>query len=261
MKKFILFSIILSALSSTVISCGSPPKKETDSSSTTPEVPADGIYEDAVLYLQISTKWEAGTEVTTHGTCQIRSNSPLNSEIDCDISVPEGQLYYSAVNFTVGTKLAALCTTLNFYPYYYRIDASDTDYFPPGEKEPAKCSTEIGSNKKCWGGAAPHLVPDFPSSDGVYFMPPNGPQKTFTLESGNSLRWTAGRNNYSTVNNMLLGSRGTARPGRYTANSMSDYVITCEDLWAHPIYTINLNLTDEDTETTQGVQDEVRDWQ
>lgn len=261
MKKFILLSMMISILGSTLLSCGSPPKKE-EAATTEPEeeVPVNGIYEDALLYLSISSKWESGGATTSHGACQIRTTSNSDS-LECDISIPEGQMYYSDINFTMGTKFPQECATINFAPYYYRIDDSDTDYRPPGEKEPAKCATEAMSNSRCWGGAATQIVTGFPNSFGMYFMPSAKPQTTYTLGSGNTVRWTSGKNNRLAVNNLV--NRTSDIPGRYVANSMNDYYITCTDLWARPIYTIKLNLVDADTKDNNqdATQDQVPDWQ
>jgi hypothetical protein len=274
MKKFILFSFMFGALSSTLVSCGEPPKKTTESSSSSP---VGNLGDDTALYISVSTLWESVTDTAdaqVHKTCSISSLAPTGTTITCDAIVPEGQLHYSKVLYAVGTKMSSVCPIVSFYPYYY-LRSSASNFNPPGEDATTtvdcsdKDKRKVG--KQCWGGAAPQIIDGFPTNTGWYHISAGGLSKTYTLEAENTLRWDSnkdGPKNFLTSNNMPAAARNNNIAGKYsvdpsdaTFTKMHDYYVVCEDLWAHPIYSIKLNLWDEDTKGQDGVLDEVEDWQ
>ncbi|WP_413292159.1 hypothetical protein ACLSU7_12200 [Bdellovibrio sp. HCB185ZH] len=274
MKKFILLSIILNALSSTVISCGSPPKKETDLASTSPDV--EDLADDTALFLNVATRWETTPKDApqSHKTCAINTLAPLGDVLECTATIPEGQLYYSDVIFSIGTKVAALCPLVSIQFYHY-IRSNSATYTPPGSDTSIDCSTKAlrSTNKKCWGGAAPQVIDEFPKNTGRYHLTAAGLSTSYTLKSSNSIRWdnVNGGSNLQSTNNLPSALRNAPIAGKYWVDTtsaatiletkMSDYWVTCEDLWAHPLYYIHLSLVDEDTKGQDAVLDEVDDWQ
>ncbi|WP_413576351.1 hypothetical protein ACLVWU_18385 [Bdellovibrio sp. HCB290] len=260
MKKFILISIIFGALSSTIISCGSPPAKVTEGASTTPtptpDVNFDNTPKNTALYVGVQTRWEGGGAPTSHGECIALSTAPIETGPEtCDITIPEGQLYYSELMITMGSKLAETCSMVSFTAYAYKRSSSDT-YVPPGESSPVKCATEANSNLACWGGAGPALYPDYPKTGGQYFLLINGASTTINIPSGNSRRYGSNR---GTVN--TLADHTTSISG-YVANTMQDYYVHCLDIWAQPIYSFKLTIKDEDTKGTENepARNQIPDW-
>ncbi len=258
MKKFILFSIILGALSSTVISCGSPPAKEAASKK---DDKVDGSGEDSALFVGVSTTWVGTSEVQNHGSCIVSTMVQPETSTTCKVRIPEGQLYYSKLSITLGTNVATLCPVVRFAPYYYQR-ADDDTYVPPGEKDPIKCGSELSTTAKCWGGAATQMVQGFPKYKGTFQVSAFTPSYTYNSPSDTETLWYGGRSNRGVVNNLPSASRGADQAG-YIGGSMVDYKIVCEDMWAHPIYTVTLTIQDDDTLNTENdtPKDEIPDWQ
>ncbi|WP_413582993.1 hypothetical protein [Bdellovibrio sp. HCB288] len=259
MKKFILFSIFVGFVATTLISCGSPPEKEKGTSSEPSESPdiAD-LGDDTALYVSLSTNWVGSEIQQTHGICSVSTMVQPESTIDCKLKAPEGQLYYSATTLTLGTKIPQLCPVVRFVPYMYRISNSDM-YVPSGEKDPIKCATEASTTPKCWGGAATQVVSDFPKFNATFQVSAFTPSYGYVIASNTELLWAAG--NRMIVNNMPVADRGSSQAG-YIGGTFRDYSIICLDLWAHPIYTINLTIVDEDTLNLEedALYDEITDW-
>ncbi|WP_413559149.1 hypothetical protein [Bdellovibrio sp. HCB209] len=258
MKKFILLSMMIALVCSTLLSCGSPPKKE-DAASTSPDE-VGGLGDNAALYASVSTIWQGLEAKTEHGKCVISSDESEGYSRTCTITIPEGQLYFSSLNITIGTKTTPLCPVVSFTPYRYQIASDDTSYIPPGETTAAKCGSELEKTPKCWGGAATQMVSSFPTNKGMYQVTASLPQYTYEYPSENELGWYSPRSNRGTINNLLTP---TASQAGYVANSMRDYTIVCQDLWAQPIYTIVLKLVDKDTEADNNdvAKDQIPDWQ
>lgn len=261
MKKFIQLSLMLCALTSTIVSCGSPPNKA-EPASTDPGTNT-GFADNTALYLTVTSKWDPADQITTHGSCSFSSLEPQNTTKNCRIKIPEGQMYHSAINFVVGSKISQLCPMLIFKPYVYRISNSDSDYTPNGETTPATCST-TPDDIACFGGAVTQFLgPSYPEFTFQYFMTAAGENYTFTLPSENTTRLYSSKpkkKNFLATNNMSYADRATGQAGQYVAGTMEDYKIMCVDLWYHPIYTINLVIDDEDSLNSPGTLDEIDDW-
>ncbi|MFM6927232.1 MAG: hypothetical protein ACKOX6_02145 [Bdellovibrio sp.] len=226
--------------------------------SPAPPTPAVEASNDSVLYLKVATQWENGGPAETTKTCTVSSLS-AHGEYTCSVSIPEGQLYYSNITFTFGTKVPALCSMIEFAPYYYRRSTSNT-FLPAGAETEVDCSMAKPTEKKCYGGAAPTLLSDFPKFTGRYFLPTVMTETNYVLPSENTTRFYEGEMvNYLAANN--LTNRAVTNASKdYIANTMTDYYFNCSDLWAHPIYSIKLTISDQDTATGEGVEDEIDDW-
>lgn len=252
------------ALSSTVISCGEPPKKTTDSSSTDGSTNTN-FADNTAVYLTITSQWDtddATAPITTHGNCSITSLEAPGTVKNCKIKVPEGQMYHSKINFVVGTKMSDLCPMMVFKPYVYRISERDDDYIPNKETANATCAT-TPDDPKCFGGSMTYFLGnDYPEYSFLFFISAGLGSNTFTLPSENKTRWYKSnpKKNYLATNNMSYAARAADQAGIYVGGSMEDYQIMCVDLWYHPLYTINLILADEDTKNQDGTLDEISDW-
>lgn len=262
MKIFRYTSIIFFALFFSLTGCsGDKVAEESSSSTTTPDSGAyEGVGDTTALYLNISTKWETGSTVQSFKTCSLSSLTAPDATMTCNVSIPEGQMYYSSIIFTVGSNNSALCPIVTFTPYRYRRSVVD-GYIPPGADTGVDCTDS--KIKQCWGGAAPTMIESFPKDFGKYFMTSVATAATFTLPSESATRWYQGHSvNYLAANN--LTNKNVDIPNAdYDKNNQSyfsDYYVTCRDLWAHDLYTIRLVLSDEDTKTGELVEDEVEDW-
>lgn len=240
----------------TLVGCSADKVNEESSSTTTP--PVVDASDDSVIYVKIATQWENGGPAETTKTCTVSSLS-AQGEYTCSVSIPEGQLYYSNITFTFGTKVPSLCSMIEFAPYYYRRSTSAT-FLPKGAETEVDCSMAKPTEKKCYGGAAPTLLSDFPKYTGRYFLPTVMTETSYVLPSENTTRFYEGEKvNYLAANNLTNRAANNASKD-YIANSMTDYYFNCSDLWAHPIYSIKLTISDQDTEATEGVEDEIDDW-
>jgi hypothetical protein len=215
------------------------------------------------LYVKVSTSWETTpTLIDPQFTCSIPSGSATVSTT-CTGKIPEGQLHYSTLHFTVGTSNPSTCAILIFRPYYY-LGSTAALFNPPWDSTitGAVCNTVTGPNggpadANCYDGVAKQIVASFPTYTGMYFLTANGGEKTYDADSANlkhapTNRWTC--------NNKV---DKTAAVAGYVANTMQDYVIECRDTHNDLTKQITLTLGDEDTVTGEapgaGV-DDFNDW-
>ena len=252
---FILTPFLFLSVAITLLGC-SGEVKEAESSSTTP--PVTGADSTSVLYLRIGSKWENGGPGQTVDSCIVSSLDPLGEQT-CAVSIPEGQLYFSDLSFTYGTNVPALCSIVSFTPYAYRRSTSAA-YIPLGELDPVDCSNPNTIEKKCYGGAGPTMITDYPKNTGHYFLPTVTTEATETLPSENTTRWYGGKPWNLLVTNNLVNRASDIPAKQYIGGSMNDYVLSCLDIWAHPLYSIRLTITDEDSEVGGNGIDEVVDW-
>ncbi|WII71333.1 hypothetical protein QJS83_12755 [Bdellovibrio sp. 22V] len=221
----------------------------------------DGVVDGTPLYLKLGLSWEGtdGKTIERIGNCSIPNLAPIGHLEECTISIPELKLYYSDVHFNVGTLADNSCAHINFSPYYY-LRSTDAAYLPPGETSTVDCSP-TQKPAKCYGGAATNIAPDFPKNVGVYFLPSLNPSAIFTLKSENATRLYGGaRVNYLASNSLTKASQSVAEPPGLKeraggAFNWVNYTFTCRDIWAKPLYTIELTITEENKEL-----DEFDDW-
>lgn len=129
-----------------------------------------------------------------------------------------------------------------------------------GCSEEKKPVADSSSTTPPVSGAGPTLIEDYPKNKGHYFLPTVTTETTETLPSENTTRWYGGKPwNHLAANN--LTNRAASDAGRqYVGGSMNDYYLQCLDIWAHPVYSIKLTISDQDTEAGEGVEDEIDDW-
>lgn len=294
--KHILSWILCFAIVSTVSCSGNDPAfpTVTENPSTDPgtnpgtdPVTDPGAVDTTVpdgtpLYFRLGIKWESAADATAFtnlnrkngADCVVTSVMP---DITCNFSIPEGQLYYSKLQFRMGSRAAASCPILKFRPYSYQksnispVAADTTAGTPaiPGYK-PQGTTTELscadGKEPKCYGGAAPFMVEGFPESTGHYFLPSVTAETSYVLNSENALRSYYGTGvNYLATNDLPDdGSRATDEA--VTTNSQErvggtfvDYFVWCETMWAEQLFSIKLIISDENVDASGGA-DQYRDW-
>jgi len=225
---------------------------------------------DAPLYLQLIGHWENSSNVSfTNSTCYVPNGTASGSTITCTITVPEGTLHYSDVDFVVGSNSSTTCSQVSFYPYYFQR-SNLAAYTPSGASAPIVCNlTRSLNDPNCYSGAAKSLVPDFPTYTGIYFVPGSSLEATYTLESSNSLGATltddlAVISTNTNVANCYSGIGTIPANLDFVAASIADYRIYCTDAYDKPKYTIVLTLVDTDDSTTSvydGLLDDFWDWE
>ncbi|MFV8248547.1 hypothetical protein [Bdellovibrio bacteriovorus] len=298
MKTCLYLISVLFFVAVSTISCSEEPKELIPTDLPSTETPPTG--EGAVgvapagtaLYFRLGLQWESATDPTVFADwptvtslggdkCNISVASPLAQRtINCAFTIPEAQLYYSHLQFKMGTTVASSCPILKFRPYSYMrsnmgLVAADPTATPPVAGQPGytapdtetaiSCST--GKDGICYGGAAPTMVPDFPLNDHLYFMTHIGPESAYTLNSENSLRYygsDGARVNYLTTNNLDAAGRAMSvssslMRNERVANTFVDYRVSCINYWGETLYEINLFIADENYDDSGGV-DHYIDW-
>ncbi|WP_374027963.1 hypothetical protein ACES2J_03350 [Bdellovibrio bacteriovorus] len=274
------------------ISCSEEPKAlvPTESPSTgTPTTPTDssGVPLGSPVYLKVGTKWESGVDLPAKQwkLCYISPTTPAQN-IDCEVAIPEAQLYRSAVEFRIGTLNSASCPILSFRPYYYKrtdeartlqpVGPPDDDgnptqipvggYVPPSadsDSEPINCAPGT-LQKECYGGAGPVMIETFPKSTSRYFLTDVMSEFTYSIDAENQLRTYGARNvNYLVTNSLDPALRtqavATGQLNERVADSYYDYQIECKSYWGERLYGIKLIISDENWDSSGGGDDYV-DW-
>ncbi|QDK36570.1 hypothetical protein DOE51_02625 [Bdellovibrio sp. NC01] len=242
-------------------------------SSETPITLVDGVTSDTPLYLKLSLHWEGLSDTdpyTFHQACYLEKYGSYFTT--CTLSVPEAKLFYSHVQFTVGTTDAISCPIVHFQPYFYQ--RSEVAGFIQNTHNAATydCSKTVGTPKECFGGAAPQLVTTFPNDTGLYFMSAVALSSDFKLGSSNSIRTYDGRSNLMMTNDLSDGdsAAGTgkyktvaagngARIGGTNGSNWVDYYVYCENLWGETTHQIKIILKDENVENGIDI-DDYPDW-
>ncbi|MFV3407079.1 hypothetical protein [Bdellovibrio bacteriovorus] len=291
---YLLLAFLFLAVS--VISCSEEPKEliPTDTPSTenptptNPTIPVpEGVPAGAFVYLQVGTRWESAAENAAFKnwkTCAVSPSSP-STNIECEVTVPEAQLYRSAVEFKVGSLNPAYCPILSFRPYYYKRSDSYPVTTPTGPVDENGVPTDVtsggyipataeansnalscGANtnvKECFGGAAPHLIEEFPKSTGKYFLTSVATSSSYILPSSNSVRYYGSfRVNFMVTNNLSAADRQNAVLGTVNervADYFYDYEFECTSYWGERLFGITLTISDENWDSSGGA-DDYQDW-
>lgn len=264
-KKYV---ILFCAIFLFFISCG---KKEENATtgSTTPTTPNTATGSSA-LYIEVYTRPEStpeGTKTLVDG-CYISDTATVPTSDTCTINIPELTMHYSDIIFKVGTNSTSQCDMVSFRPYYY-LRSTNAAFVPvAGRPTETKDCSISGSEKFCYGGAAPEIVPSFGSYTGVYFLTNASIETEYTLPSANTRYGTSAADSLTTnadiANTLPSGSRGAPFVGSgvtYDGGGIYyDYRVFCYDKWAGTRFSITLTLGDHDTEGTPSSVDQFYDW-
>ncbi|MFS4458877.1 hypothetical protein [Bdellovibrio sp. HCB2-146] len=268
MKNFKLYFMFIITLGF-VLSCA--PEKKT-AALESPSTDSDQFPSvDSPLYVQFSTRWESDDDgdYTVHGLCSIDSLAPVGTvDNTCTVAIPEAQLYFSDLRFTVGTHGNSGCSQIVFSPYYYRRTNSSA-FTNPGSTEETNCDKNHadwdGDKAKCYGGAAPAMIPSFPVNKGSYFLTFLTLADHYILPAENTTRWYQGFEaaNLAAAND--LTDRATViNTGvrQHTAEEFEDYQVECRNLWGETLYRIEFKVKDEDLDEdpSNPAGDQFTDW-
>jgi hypothetical protein len=196
-----------------------------------------------------------------NASCEVPRLAPIGTVKNCTFTVPEAKLYYSNLKFIIGTTMPSVCSIVHFDPYYYRR-STNAAFKPPGEETDIDCSATPAADNKCYGGAAPTILDDFPKNTGRYFNTNLSGQQSFLLPSENTTRLYKGQkvnilatNNITDSTTTLLGNFTMARTGEWY-----DYSVSCTDIWNEPQFTINFIIEDENWDPAGTGADHYTDW-
>lgn len=255
--------------------------------STDPTMPTvvgqvEGVAPLSPLYFQLGIAWETDTSgrYSVVKSCSIAPGSVMGATPqNCTVTVPELKLYYSKLNFKVGTLDPVNCPFVSFTPYYYLRSVVNM----VNDWEEVSTSVTCSSTKyakSCFGGAGPAMLEDFGKSFGRYFQSAIGNETNYKLDSSNTVRqlgyWAtnlmvtndigdpdAGNETTSPAKaswqeKVTAVTAGTARP---LETYWQDYTVQCRDLWGASTYSIVIKISDENTESsTTGTIDHFLDW-
>lgn len=258
--RFLKLALIISSLA--LAACGAKTTSTMYSqflSSTTPAAPADDGTEYP-LAIQVASFWQddtTGTVLLPTSGCNFTTADALGSTKNCNLSVPEGRLWFSTLRFSmisyqVGTKV---CDAALFFPYYYEANNASATFNHWWASGTTPCNTAVLAGN-CYGGIGRQLLAGFPNTLKYnYFHPANQSSDDWTpLQTPNQLALLAGKgintNNLGTNTHTTnsLTDRTTplafANDG-YVANTMQDYVFQCLDKHAQVLYQINLFIDDD----------------
>lgn len=226
----------------------------------------EGVKSTSPLYITVESQYDGddgeGTPTRYHGVCNIDPDNLANNDITCDITVPEGWLFFSNLTFTYGTGRADLCPRIEFYPYYRKLSDSAT-YTPRGATSDVDCTKP--ETVACYDGAALDIVPSFPENTGIWFPTDVVTSITATVNSAWSQESRTG--NTHTCNNLPLADRGTdvTVSGVQVYESsfgFQDYELYCMDPHQGTVFHITMTIHDEDTDSsdTDAGNDQYYDW-
>lgn len=245
-------------------------KKKISTDTTDTPSADDASTESSPLYLNLISYYEGTTSADqkSAGSCIVPKNTvagSTESNITCSVSIPEAQLYYSNLDFKIGTSDSNYCAIISFKPYYYLRSTSATFKPYPSSTDVVDC-TDPSLEARCWGGAAPIIAPEFPKNFGTYFLPIAKSSTSYTLTSSNSRRQSntdkSLTTNTNVTNNLPSALRNTSDSNaNYGGDgTFQDYVVECKNKWGENLYTITLTISDEDYEENGTPQDTYYDW-
>lgn len=234
------------------------PSEDSDDPTATP-TPTPTPEADYLFKVNLSSTWETGsTTVTSLGTCTIDDDSTAGGAVNlCTITVPEGQLYFSKLKFSL-TVADESCDLVNFRPYWYR--RSDAAGFTPaGTSTPIDCDAPLLKDRPigCFGGAARELAPSFPVNTGLIYFTESGGTVEVELSSGNTIRQSAseGIDNRWAANDKVDTTDATGWDD-YVASSTQHYEYMCRDKHYEPLYLLRIIID----EINPNASDQINGW-
>ncbi len=225
------------------------------------------------LELTVSTKYSASDSGSSPiGTCTIASGTlPTDAAANatCNIQIPELQMYYSDIEFTISTNSETTCSYISFVPFQFRRSNSAT-FRNDSDETDVDCSGGNPTDKYCYGGAAKFLLglkDQYPKSEGLYFIPGANLRTTYTLPSSDTNRAddphiSVRKNNTNVANSFGVSPAATIAAGEvnYLGGSLTNYTFSCSDRWGETQYSWTLILGDDDTPGTAVSIDNFYDW-
>jgi hypothetical protein len=239
------------------------------------------------LFINIATEWENSTITETRGQCSIdagvapgTANTAIKSTGDCiPVKIPEIDLYYSNLVFTVGSNSPGTCSQITFQPYYF-VRSTVAGFVPGPGVTAVDCSVSPPgtAQAQCFGGTAPNMnetATAFPLSTSIYLLPSVNPYVSYNLKSANTLRMaqTAGTdkqfsNNTLSSNNLSISTTNPGYPAIATANAdfvggagnYYDYRATCLDPNGNVLYQTSIIIQPTHTTVAGTTQYTYWDW-
>lgn len=213
--------------------------------------------EPSILTLTVESRWEKSSFKTLHQRCEIPKSAPLGTVLECDVTVPEAQLYYSDLILSLETDPLGPGERMTFHPYYY-IASRSPEFIPFWSDNDTKinCFGEADVPftfkkipKDCFNGPAPHIIDGWPTYTGVYHLVKGSHILTKEIPAANSIRRRTNRWTSNSLDPAFRGRDLDLGGDGYVSNSMKDYSFALDDKWGEPLYAITLTIKDEDFQT------------
>jgi len=168
--------------------------------------------------VEVTTSWEGHEETTSWGTCDVPSSLAAGAtsggtDYTCPdpIKIPEIELYYSSVHFTI-TSAQNSCKVMSFRPYFY-VKSTAAAYNTGAAV--VDCSGAVAAPPiDCYGGAGTLIIPSFPTNGGIYFLTVEGTlTATYDVISANLQRQvSAAFSGWITVGYRMMPARPRVPP-------------------------------------------------
>lgn len=236
-----------------------------------------GVENSSVLYFKLGIAWESDeSEVYSYiKTCALPPAAIAGSSQTCSLAIPELQLYYSKLQFKVGTLDRAACPFVSFTPYYYIRSTQEIVNTWDGQTSITCNTTPYAAG--CVGGAGPAMLSNFGEQTGYYFVSAVSNEGNYPLESPNKKRQLGPTNTNLMVTNDIANptagqiSSAPLPGGAYPAadafekvtgaGTWQDYTVDCKDMWGATTHRITIKISDQNTATsTGGSVDHFADW-
>lgn len=209
----------------------------------------EGSTTSGGLVVSISTAWQDdSSNFETQQECTANGTAASPANVTCTVNVPETQLFYSKMKFTI-THDTATCSLASFCPYYYQ-KSNAAGFDPDGTGTAVDCSATPVPDA-CYGGPAKELVPSFrPVTGGntcIFSTSSTALEKTASAPNEKTSRQGDRHNRYLS-NDYATANRAVANPAvayeGYVASSMQDYTVSCEDKHGNNLSTITIYVID-----------------
>lgn len=207
--------------------------------------PPDSV-ENSPFFVTVEAAWaESPDTKTLLKTCAISKGAPAGTLMNCELSVPEGQMYFS--DFTITSNSTDVCAISTAEPYQY-LASTSTTFDPRWGNGTIDCSGAVSRSKFCYNGPGPDLIPEWPTYDHIFYLPSITKKYAFEIAAGvtgrrGTNRWMC--NSLTPARRAVNGPNLVSGDG-YIANSMRDWRFRCKDRWEEILYEITLYLSDDD---------------
>lgn len=208
----------------------------------------------AAFAVRVHSRWPGATTWNRLDTGTCETSVVSATDVDCTVTVPEAQLFFSRLYFEVfALNGSSQCDVIYFSPYSYLAEGIDTTTTLGWNTAEVDCSKPL-DKIECWNGAGKHLVPSFPRNNRILHTIKDLAYPTWCsgtmVESGFQAQKGFGTNRYIT-NDLAAGLRAAPRtplglPDGYVANSMVDWRWSCADRFDDIQYSIRMTITDSD---------------
>jgi hypothetical protein len=248
----LLFGIIgtTALISGCVVSTVNPNATSTALSATTTTTTTTTSTQASIaagLYFTVTSAWDSTpTALVDQVACSIPLNAVPGSTMTCNLTMPEGQLYFSNLALTIGSADLNLCKEVIYYPYGFLASAVDTYTQSKFGAVQAQQTCLTAPSTACYDGAAVTQFPTYPLLTNVAMETASAYETTYTVPSPFSLMELTNTSSANFITNKAANDTAVNTAGTtlqtYVAGSMQGYRAECRDEYYELIYSIDFVL-------------------